>query len=130
MDITATIGDRNKLWGSRLGLEEEAQEEETPKESRLGVSVKNLTPAQTQTLNLPKGQGVAVTDVKPGGFADSVGLSRGDIILQVNRQPVPDDATFQKLQSTLKSGQDVVFLVRPKGTGRDNSTVFLAGTLP
>jgi serine protease Do len=130
MDITATIGDRNKLWGTRLGLEEEQQEEEAPKESKLGVSVKNLTPAQAQTLNLPKGQGVGVTDVKPGGFADSVGLSRGDVILQVNRQPVPDDATFQKLQSTLKSGQDVVFLVRPRGTGRDNSTVFLAGTLP
>jgi serine protease Do len=130
MEITATIGDRTKLWGSRLGLEEERQDEETPKESKLGISVKNITPAQAQSMNLPKGQGVQVTDVKPGGFADSVGLSRGDVILQVNRQNVPDDATFQKLQSTLKSGQDVVFLVRPRGAGRDTSTVFLAGTLP
>jgi serine protease Do len=130
MEITATIGDRTKLWGSRLGLEEEQQDEEAPKESKLGISVKNITPAQAQSMNLPKGQGVQVTDVKPGGFADSVGLSRGDVILQVNRQNVPDDATFQKLQSTLKSGQDVVFLVRPRGAGRDTSTVFLAGTLP
>lgn len=130
MDVTVTIGDRNKLWGSRLGLEEEQPEEEAPKESKLGVNVKNLTPAQAQTLNLPKGQGVQVTDVKPGGFADSVGLSRGDIILQMNRQNIPDEATFTKLQGTLKSGQDVVFLVRPRGVGRDTSTVFLAGTLP
>jgi serine protease Do len=130
MDLTVTIGDRNKLWGSRLGLEEEQQEEEAPKESKLGLSVKNITPAQAQAMNLPKGQGVVVTDVKPGGFADSVGLSRGDIILQMNKQPVSDDASFSKMQSALKSGQDVVFLVKTRGTGRDNSTVFLAGTLP
>ncbi len=129
MEISVTVGDRNKLWGTRLGLEEPQAEEEAPKESKLGVSVKNLTPNQMQALNLPKGQGVQVTDVKPGGFADSVGLSRGDIILQVNKQNVPDEATFSKLQTTLKSGQDVVFLVKPRGT-RDNSTVFLAGTLP
>jgi serine protease Do len=130
MDITATIGDRNKLWGSRLGLEEEQPDEEAPKESRFGASVKNIPASKAQAMNLPKGEGVLVTDVKPGSFADSVGLSRGDIILQVNRQPVGDDASFTKLQSALKSGQDVVFLVRPQGAGRDNSTVFLAGTLP
>lgn len=130
MEITATIGDRTKLWGSRLGLEEEQQDEEAPKESKLGLSVKNIPAAKAQSLNLPKGQGVQVVDVKPGSFADSVGLSRGDIILQLNRQNIPDDTTFQKVQSTLKSGQDVVFLVRPGGAGRDTSTVFLAGTLP
>jgi serine protease Do len=130
MEITATIGDRTKLWGSRLGLEEEQQDEEAPKESKLGLSVKNIPAAKAQAMNLPKGEGVQVVDVKPGSFADTVGLSRGDVILQVNRQNIPDDTTFQKVQSTLKSGQDVVFLVRPGGAGRDTSTVFLAGTLP
>jgi len=36
---------------------------------------------------------------------------------------------FNKIQSQVKSGQDVVFLVRPRGT-RDNTTIFDGGTLP
>jgi hypothetical protein len=40
----------------------------------------------------------------------------------------PDD--FSKVETGLKSGQDVVFLVRPRGAGRQDGTIFLAGTLP
>lgn len=128
--ITATVADRQKLFGSRLGLEEAQEEDPQPKETKLGVTVKNLTPEQTERMNLPKGRGVQVTDVRPGGFADNIGLSRGDIILELNRQPVPDEPTFTRMQEQLKSGQDVVLLVRPRGTGRDGGTIFLAGTLP
>jgi hypothetical protein len=37
---------------------------------------------------------------------------------------------FDRVQSGLKSGQDVVFLVRQRGAGRNDGTIFLAGTLP
>jgi hypothetical protein len=30
----------------------------------------------------------------------------------------------------MKSGQDVVFLVRPRGASRQDGTIFDAGTLP
>lgn len=128
-DVTVTVADRQKLFGQRLGFAEEQEEEQQPKESKLGATVRNLTPAQAERLGL-KGGGVLVTDVKPGSFADSVGVSRGDIVVELNRQPVPDDATFDKMQSALKSGQDVVLLVKPRGTGREGGTIFLAGTLP
>ena len=94
------------------------------------MSVHSIPPEMAQRMNLPKGEGVVVQDVKPGGFADSVNLSRGDVIMQINRQPITDEKTFDKVQSTLKSGQDVVFLVRPNGQGRNGSNVFVAGTLP
>jgi hypothetical protein len=41
---------------------------------------------------------------------------------------VNNEDDFRKVQSSLKSGQDVVFLVRPRG--RDSGTIFMAGTLP
>ena len=66
----------------------------------------------------------------PGGFADNVGLSRGDVILEINKQPVNSEADFRKQQSQLKSGQDVVFLVRPRGLGPNAGTVFMGGSLP
>jgi hypothetical protein len=37
---------------------------------------------------------------------------------------------FARVASGLKSGQDVVFLVRPRGAGRQDGTIFIAGTLP
>ena len=129
-DVPVVIADREKLFGRQLGLVEEQGETEKPQESKLGVTVRSVPPEIAQRLNLPKGQGVAVQDVKPGGFADSINLNRGDVILQINRQPIPDMAAFNKIQAGLKSGQDVVFLVRPAGQGRNGSNVFVAGTLP
>ena len=81
-------------------------------------------------LDIPAGKGIIVQDVKPGSFADDVGLSRGDVILEINKQPVNSEDDFTKISSTLKSGQDVVFLVRQRGAGRQDGTIFLAGTLP
>ena len=40
----------------------------------------------------------------------------------------PED--FTKIESSLKSGQDVVFLVRPRGSRPQDGAIFLAGTLP
>jgi S1-C subfamily serine protease len=57
-------------------------------------------------------------------------LSRGDIVLEINKQPVNSPDDFAKAEGTLKSGQDVVFLVRQRGAGRQDGTIFLAGTLP
>jgi S1-C subfamily serine protease len=57
-------------------------------------------------------------------------VARGDVILEVNRQAVNSVAEFNRIQGSLKSGQDVVFLVRQRGAGRQGGTIFLAGTLP
>ena len=129
-DLSVTVADRTKLFGTRLGLEEEQDQEEAPKETKLGVTVRPVPADLASRLGVPAGKGVMVQDVKPGGFADSIGLSRGDVILEINRQPVSDDASFNKIQTSLKSGQDVVFLVKPRGSGKDGGTIFAAGTLP
>jgi serine protease Do len=68
--------------------------------------------------------------VKQQSFAEDVGLNRGDVILEVNKQPVNNAEDFSKIESSLKSGQDVVFLVRQRGSRAQDGTIFLAGTLP
>lgn len=129
-EATVTVADRAKLFASRLGEEEEAGEEAAPKASKLGLSVHTLTSDMADRLDIPVGKGVIVQDVKPGSFADDVGLARGDVILEINKQPVNSEDDFNRVASTLKSGQDVVFLVRQRGAGRQEGTIFLAGTLP
>ena len=129
-EATLTVADRVKLFGARLGNDDEDNEEGAPKESKLGITVRTVTPELADRLNITAGKGVVVQDIKSGSFAEDIGLGRGDIILEINKQPVNSDGDFTRIQSSLKSGQDVVFLVRPRGAGPQDGTVFIAGTLP
>jgi serine protease Do len=129
-ETTVTIADRAKLFAARLNEDDSGNDESTPKQSKLGITVRKLTPEMADRLDIPSGKGVIVQDVKPGSFAEDVGLGRGDIILEINKQVVNSEDDFARMESGLKSGQDVVFLVRPRGSSRQDGTAFLAGTLP
>lgn len=128
-DATVTVADRAKLFASRLNEDESGNDESTPKENKFGVTVRKVTPEMAERLDMPAGKGVIVQDVKIGSFAEDVGLNRGDVILEVNKQPVNSEDDFAKVEASLKSGQDVVFLVRPRGATRQDGSAFLAGTL-
>jgi serine protease Do len=129
-DTTVTIADRAKLFAARLNEDDNGSDESTPKQSKFGVTVRKLTPEMAERLDMPAGKGVIVQDVKPGSFAEDVNLNRGDVILEINKQAVNNEEEFNKVESNLKSGQDVVFLVRPRGSTRQDGTIFLPGTLP
>ena len=94
-ETTVSIADRSKLFASRLGEEEENQGEEAPKASKFGITVRSITPDLADRLGIAASKGVVVQDVKQGSFAEDLGLNRGDVILEVNKQPVsnPDDSS-------------------------------------
>jgi serine protease Do len=69
---------------------------------------------------------VVVTNVTPGSFADDIGLPQTAIIVEINKQPVTDIASYNAIVSRLKTGDDVVFVVRLKG---QTGTSFIGGTL-
>ncbi len=129
-EVTATVADRAKLFAARLGDDDSSDVEAGPKESKLGVTVGTLTQEYADRLDVPANKGVIVKEVKSGSFGEDVGLNRGDIILEINKQTVDSEDQFARVSGTLKSGQDVVFLVRQRGAGRQGGTIFLAGTLP
>ena len=129
-ETTVTIADRAKLFAARLGDDQEGNDEGAPKQNKFGLSVRKLTPEMADRLQVPVGKGVIVQDVKPNSFAEDVGLGRGDVILEVNKQTVNSEEDLSRIESSLKSGQDVVFLVRQRGSTQQDGTGFLAGTLP
>jgi serine protease Do len=129
-ETTVTVADRAKLFAARLGEDRGTGDESTPKQSRFGVTVRKLTPEMAERLDMPAGKGVIVQEVKPGSFAEDINMGRGDVILEINKQPVNNDEDFAKVESSVKSGQDVVFLVRPRGSTASDGTIFMAGTLP
>jgi serine protease Do len=130
LEATVTVADRQKLFGAQLGTADEESEDQKPKEGKLGLTVRPVPEAVQQKLNLKPNEGVMVGDIKPGGFADTVNVSRGDVILEVNRQPVNSPGDFARIEAGLKPGQDVVFVIRQAGEGRTAINSFIGGTLP
>ena len=128
-EASVTVADRAKLFAARLNEDDGDNGESTPKQSKFGITVRKLTPEMADRLDVPSGKGVIVQDVKPGSFAEDIGMSRGDIILEVNKQPVNSEEEFARVESSMKSGQDVVFLVRQRGSSAQDGTIFMAGTL-
>jgi serine protease Do len=130
------VGDRNKIIGEqRVGAEEEGGEGSGEEGGGvLGVTVKNLTRSQAQELadqlQLEGRQGILVTEVQAGSFASDLGVQQGDIILSINKHPVTSMEDFNRLQSQLKSGNDVVLLIARRSGPRTLTTLFLADRLP
>ncbi len=130
-EAAVTVADRAKLFAARLGEDDQGEEDSGPKETKLGITVQNVSADIAGRLDIPANKGVIVQEVKASSFGDDIGVARGDVILEVNRQAVNSVEEFNRVQASLKSGQDVVFLVRQRGGGRQGGgTIFLAGTLP
>lgn len=135
--ITAdiTVGDRNKVLSEITGGPDEGRQSPDEEETGgiLGISVRNLTRDQAQEvatqLHLAGPQGVLVTQTVPGGFASDLGLFRGDVILSINHQPIKSVEDFNRVQSQLKSGSDVLFLVARRAQ-RTFTTLYYADRLP
>jgi len=88
---------------------------------RLGITVAPLTPDLAAQLNLPRGtEGVVIQSVDPNGPAAQAGLQAGDVIQQVNRQPVRSPEDIRGLLA--KSGDRSPLLLINRG----GQTIFVA----
>jgi len=84
-----------------------------------GLKVGELTPDRARQLGLPSGTtGVVVEEVEPGSPAWMAGLRPGDVIQEVNRQPVRSVEEFQRAMA--EAGRRVLLLVNRRGR-----TIFL-----
>ena len=69
-----------------------------------------------QQLSVPSNvQGVAVEQVRPASPAEDAGLQPGDVIVQVNRQPVKSAQNFVDKVHAAPAGKDLLLLVWSNG---------------
>jgi serine protease Do len=121
-----TIGDRAKTYADITGQQDEpaAPQEADAGEGKLGITVSAIPPAIAAKTGI-KG-GVIITSVRPGSFADEIGLGKTAIITAINRKPVTDEASYRAIVSTLKSKDDVVFVIQTP----NKNVSYVGGTLP
>ncbi len=83
---------------------------------KLGLMVGDLTPQERQQFNVPdQVHGVVVQSVQPGSPADNAGIQSGNIILEVNRQPVSSANQFVGDVHQGAGGKDVLLLIWSQG---------------
>jgi serine protease Do len=88
---------------------------EKPSGALEGVDVETLTPEIAQQLDLPAGtRGVVVGSVDSSSAAAASGLSRGDVIQEVNHKPVHNTEEFRQALAGAE-GKPVLLLVNHGG---------------
>jgi serine protease Do len=130
LTVQVTIADRAELFAEELGLSE-AEPVEEPEDVKvdLGIAVQNLTEEQRAELEYEGDDGVVVTEVEPGSFAEDLGLIEGDIIVAVNRQPVTSVSGLREIREALKPGDDLALKVMRRAPGGWTAQ-YLASVLP
>ena len=82
-----------------------------------GVAVQDLDRETAKELGgKGKTQGVVVTSVEPDSGAEKAGLMPGDVIREINRQPVKSVKEFEKVSSAVKKGENVLILINRRGS--------------
>jgi Do/DeqQ family serine protease len=86
-----------------------------------GAKIANLSPALTDELQLQNVEdGVVIVDVDTGSFAKNLGFQRGDVIQEVNGEPIVKTHDLEKAASVPNRSWRIVIL---RG-GRKISAVF------
>ena len=109
-ELTVTIGeqpDTSKVAKAESGEKDYAF---------AGVAVQELDRDAAKELGIKgKLQGVVVTSVEPDSGAEKAGLMPGDVIREINRQPVKSVKDFEKASSAVQKGDNVLILINRRG---------------
>lgn len=110
----AAVGSQAKLTVMRNGAKEDlrvqigSQEEEkkvmaASLNKEFGIAVRPITPKEANKYGLGSRPGLVITELGPNGVFGKAGFEKGDIILQIDNQPVGEEDTLFAMLSALRS---------------------------
>jgi serine protease Do len=104
-------------------MEEPTEVAKAPGRKSLGITVQNITPEIARSLGLEPGSGVVITGAEPGSPAAKAGIRSGDVIQEINREPIKDADEFNRAIESAKDQENILFLIR-----RGESNLFIVVT--
>lgn len=84
----------------------------------LGIMIQDITPEISEALEINRDEGGLVSEVKEGSPADKAGIRRGDVIISVEGEKIPDAATLARKLALTRPGIDTKFVVLRDGKER------------
>ena len=87
----------------------------------LGLTVESVTGDMTRELKLASPHGVVVRGVRSGSPAEGAGIRPGDVITEVDHQPVADAAQMKRVLNEHPKGAPVVVMIH-----RDGANLYVA----
>lgn len=84
----------------------------------LGIMIQDITPEISEALEINRDEGGLVSEVKEGSPADRAGLRRGDVIVSLEGEKIPDAATLARKLALTRPGVDTKFVVLRDGKER------------
>jgi serine protease Do len=116
--VPVRIAEQPKEIAQR-GARTPAPGEEGEESGLAGVQVRSLTPEIARQLGLEAAvRGVVVTAVDPNSPAADAGLQPGDVVTEVEHQPVRDLESYRQAVAKLGSSKSVLLLVNRGGEKR------------
>lgn len=126
---SVTIESRDEVFSGNSS----AQDNSSPGESspaKFGLHVEALTRERAHELGMEGQHGVVVANVDSGSFAEDIGFQQGDVIVEINQNPVESYNALHEQLGRLHTGDEVVFKVLRQDQDRGLLTLFLAGNVP
>jgi serine protease Do len=128
-EATLTVADRSQIF-PQSAQDTDQQPDQGDKADQFGLHVEDLTSDLAHKLGMGKLVGAVVTEVEPASFAEDVGFSRGDVIIEVNHVAVGSLGDYKAQMAKLKPGDDVLFKIARRSDSDRVLTLFLAGAVP
>jgi serine protease Do len=84
----------------------------------MGLRVRDIDPQIAEQLGVdPDQSGVVIVQIDPESAIAQAGVRRGDIIIEINREPVDDLKDYNALIKKIDQGDTVQMLLRRGGGG-------------
>jgi serine protease Do len=117
VNVTVLREGKEQTFTVTLGqLPEEPQTEAERGEAsqeNWGLTVAELTADLARRFQLdPAQKGVVITDIESGSPAEQAGLQPGDVIEEINRQPIKSAEDFKKTMAAAKDKDTLLLLAR------------------
>ena len=110
-DVNVTLIEQPAKQPKSESQQDRSSNERVPDAESIGLTVRTLDAQTARRLGLAAStEGVAVVNVERGSAAAEAGLQHGDIIVEVNRQPVRNDAEFESAMNRVGTGTAVLFV--------------------
>ncbi len=106
--VEVTVAKREEAQATAMG----EPSQQPPEKSALGIQVSDITNDIAGQLNLENTSGVVVVGVDDGSKGSQAGVTKGDVIKQINHKPVENVEDYKKIINGIKPGETIQMYIK------------------